>query len=159
MTTNNKKKNQTIDDYATKTTTPPATTLPREKLLNVLEKVLEDTTGTPLEHAGTKKQEQTPQQQQKQSEKKKLQQYKTLHELVTSKETRAYVKKRLAYKNWTLFIFKNHDRFTLRVTARRGDKTYTKINIQHTDTKYVRELLEELENALRKLGINLSQIS
>lgn len=159
MTMNDKKKKQTIDSYGTETTPPPATTLPREKVLNVLSKVLEDTTNTILEQQDTKKQAQPPQQAQKQEEKRRLQQYKTLHELVTAKEPRAYVKKRLAYKNWTLFIFKNHDRFTLRITARRGEKIYTKLSIQHTDIKYVRELLEETESILRKLGINLSQIS
>lgn len=152
-----RKETPTLDDYANNTT---------EKKKEVAKKIaeaLEETENTPAPDPTevadrVLKKIEEKEKQEKEKQKQKLPRYSTIQELVTAKETRAYMKKRLAYKNWTLFVFKNNGRFTLKVTARRGDRVYTRINIQLTDARYVRELLEEIETLFKKLGFTLSQI-
>ncbi|MEM3961628.1 MAG: hypothetical protein QXQ36_07170 [Sulfolobales archaeon] len=92
------------------------------------------------------------------TQKRKIKMHNTLQELITNPERRGYVKKRLPYKMWNLFIFKGDDRYTIRITSRRGNKYYIKLSIDYKDIKYLKELLEELENQFKKLGLTLSQI-
>ena len=62
-------------------------------------------------------------------------------------------KKRLPYKNWTLYIFKRDNRFTIRVTAYRAGKIYVKLNIMLTDTEYLADLIDLIIDAFKKYGI------
>lgn len=91
-------------------------------------------------------------------EKQKLPQYTNLADLVKSKESRAMMKKRLPYKSWTLYIFKNPGRFTIKITAYRNKKVYTKLSIELSDVKYVYELLSDIETAFKSMGIKPNQI-
>lgn len=95
-----------------------------------------------------------PQEQKKQ----KLPQYTTLADLVKSKDARAVMKKRLPYKSWTLYIFKNPGRFTIKITAYRNKKIYTKLSVDLNDIKYLYELLTEIETTFKSLGIKPSQV-
>lgn len=95
-----------------------------------------------------------PQEQKKQ----KLPQYTNLSDLVKSKDARAVMKKRLPYKSWTLYVFKNPGRFTIKITTYRNKKVYTKLSIDLNDVKYLYELLSDIETTFKSLGIKPNQI-
>ncbi|MEM1726591.1 MAG: hypothetical protein QXH85_05685 [Candidatus Bathyarchaeia archaeon] len=75
------------------------------------------------------------------------------NDLIKSREKWVIYKKRLAYKNWTLYIFKRDNRFTIRVTAYRDGKIYIKLNIMLSDIEYLSDLLDLVVDAFKRFGI------
>lgn len=82
----------------------------------------------------------------------------TLLDLVRTLEPQAFYKKRLPYKNWTLLVFKRNDKFTLKIIARREKATFTKLSLDFNDIRYMLQLLKDVKDTFKKLGIEPEQI-
>lgn len=88
----------------------------------------------------------------------KVKRFDTLLDLVRTLEPQAFYKRRLPYKNWTLLIFKRNDRFAIKIIARREKTVFTKLSMDFNDIRYVSQLLKDVKETFKKLGIEPEQI-
>lgn len=83
----------------------------------------------------------------------KLERYKTIGELIKSESSNAYIKKYLNYKNWVLYVFKNKDKFYIKIIQKRQKKTYQRLNLAFEDIDEVVALINAIKDSFKKYGI------
>lgn len=116
---------------------------------------------SPKQKPSDNEQEKKQKQQEKEQNQKQQSQktyYTTITALIKSKEPRATMKKKLPYRNWILYVYRNQERFWIKLVTFKKGKIITILNIYPNDIKYITELLQEIENVFKQNGIKFTQL-